>query len=253
VAGLLPSDGNLVTARPFRAPHHSVSAGGLIGGGRHPHPGEVSLAHLGVLFLDELPEFPQHVLESLREPMEDGAVTIARVNGRVRFPARFQLVAAANPCRRGCRTLEQCLCTPGERERYLGRLSRPLLDRIDIHVELPAVPWEELATATPGDSSATIRARVTVARERQHARLGRAVRLNAQMTARHVRRLCQLPPDAQTLLAHAMTRLSLSVRGHDRILKVARTIADLEGSETIATEHCAEAIQYRSLDRRLRP
>jgi magnesium chelatase family protein len=254
VAGLLPPDGGLVSARPFRAPHHTVSEAGLIGGGMHPHPGEVSLAHLGVLFLDELPEFPQHVLESLREPLEDGRVTISRVAGSARFPARFQLVAAANPCRRGCRAVESCLCSPAERERYLGRLSRPLLDRIDLHLELPAVSYEELTAPTPGDRSPAIRDRVAAARERQAARLARAgLRVNAEMSPRQVRRFCPIPPEAQRLLALAMTRLSLSARAHDRILKVARTIADLEGRETIAVEHCAEAIQYRGLDRGFRP
>ena len=253
VAGLLPPDG-LVATRPFRAPHHSVTEAGLIGGGRHPHPGEVSLAHLGILFLDELPEFPQHVLESLREPLEDGRIAISRVAGGACFPARFQLVAAANPCRRGCRSLESCLCTPAERDRYLGRLSRPLLDRIDLHLELPAVSYEDLTSAAPGEPSGAIRARVLAARERQRKRLtGAGVRVNAQMSPRHVRRFCQVPPDAQQLLSLAMTRLNLSARGHDRVLKVARSIADLEGRETITVEHCAEAIQYRGLDRRVRP
>ena len=254
VVGLLPAGPSLMATRPFRAPHHTVSVGGLIGGGRHPHPGEVSLAHLGVLFLDELPEFPMHVLEALREPLEDGRVGISRVGGSARFPARFQLVAAANPCRRGCRTLEQCLCTPAERDRYLGRISRPLLDRIDLHLELPPLSYRDLSAATSGETSAAIRGRVAAACARQRERLGRAgLRVNAQMSPRHVRRFCPLPSDAEALLALAMTRLGLSARGHDRILKVARTIADLEGRETILAEHCAEAIQYRSLDRRFRP
>jgi len=254
VAGLLPPGGGLLGKRPFRAPHHSVSAAGLIGGGSHPRPGEVSLAHLGVLFLDEIPEFPQHVLESLREPLEDGRVGIARVAGSATFPARFQLVAAANSCRRGCRNLDSCLCTPAERDRYLGRLSRPLLDRIDLHVELPAVSFDELTQAPAGEPSAAIQARVAAARERQRVRFARTgLWVNAQMTARHVRRFCEAPRDARELLALAMTRLNLSARGHDRILKVARSIADLEGRETIALEHCAEAVQYRGLDRRLRP
>ena len=254
VAGLLPVDGGLVAARPFRAPHHTVSEGGLIGGGRQPHAGEVSLAHLGVLFLDELPEFSQHVLESLRQPREDGHVVISRVTGSARFPARFQLVAAANPCRRGCRNLESCLCTPAERERYLGRLSRPLLDRIDLHLELPAVSYEDMTATTLAEPSASIRARVAAARERQRARLAPAgLRVNAQMGPRHVRRLCAVPPDAERLLSLAMTRLGLSARGYDRVLKVARTIADLEARETIAVEHCSEAVQYRGLDRRFRP
>jgi magnesium chelatase family protein len=253
VAGLLAARGDLVRDRPFRAPHHTISVSGLIGGGGPPHPGEVTLAHRGVLFLDELPEFQQHVLESLRQPLEDGRVTVARAAGSASFPARFQLVAAANPCRRGCASLERCLCTPTERSRYLGRLSRPLLDRIDLHVELPALTPEDYAAAAPGDGSATILARVLAARERQRARLRAAVALNADMTPRQVRRLCPPPPAAQRLLDAAMTRLSLSARGHDRVLKVARTIADLAGAEALAPEHCAEALQYRSLDRQWRP
>jgi magnesium chelatase family protein len=252
VAGLLAARGSLMAERPFRAPHHTISVAGLIGGGTPPHPGEVTLAHRGVLFMDELPEFQQHVLESLRQPLEDGRVTIARASGVSDFPARFQLVAAANPCRRGCASLDQCLCTPAERNRYLGRLSRPLLDRIDLHVELPALSADELHAAAPGDDSATIRARVTAARERQRERFGsKGARVNAEMSPRQVRRWCPVPPAAQRLLAAAMTRLGLSARGHDRVLKVARTIADLGGAE-IAAEHCAEAIQYRGLDRSFR-
>ncbi len=254
VAGLLPPDRGLVTTRPFRAPHHTVSEAGLIGGGSIPHPGEVSLAHLGVLFLDELPEFPQHVLEALRQPLEDGHVVVSRACGAAMFPSRFQLVGAANPCRRGCPTLEACLCTPGERERYLSRLSRPLLDRIDLHLELPAVPYAELAQGQPGEPSRVIRARVATTQALQAERFAKlAIRLNAQMSARQVRRFCPLPSDAQRLLALAMARLGLSARGHDRLVKVARTIADLEGWDTITAEHLAEAIQYRSLDRALAP
>ena len=250
VAGLLPPRGGLVRERPFRAPHHTISVSGLIGGGSVPHPGEVTLAHAGVLFLDELPEFQQHVLESLRQPLEDARVTIARARGVGDFPARFQLVAAANPCRRGCPSLDRCLCTPAERGRYLGRLSRPLLDRIDLQVELPALEAGEFQTAAPGDGSATMRARVLAARERQRARLGNVgLALNAQLSPRQLRRLCLLAPEATRLLGAAMTRLGLSARGHDRALRVARTIADLAGAETVRAEHCAEAVQYRSLDR----
>jgi len=254
VAGLLGPGSGLVSARPFRAPHHSISAAGLIGGGIHPHPGEVSLAHLGVLFLDELPEFPQHALESLREPLEDGHIAISRAAGTARFPARFQLVAAANPCRRGCRSFESCLCTQAERGRYLGRLSRPLLDRIDIHLEVPGVTYDDLRSASPVEASAAVRARVVLARERQRARLAQSgVRVNAHMSGRHVRQFCAIPPDAQRLLSLAMARLNLSARGHDRVLKLARSIADLEGQESIQPEHCAEALQYRCLDRGVRP
>jgi magnesium chelatase family protein len=252
VGGLL-TNATLLPARPFRAPHHAISLAGLIGGGSPLHPGEVTFAHRGVLFLDELPEFHQHVLESLRQPLEDGRVSVARVAGIADFPARFQLVGAANPCRRGCPSLDRCVCTPGERHRYLGRLSRPLLDRVDLHVELPSLPHSHIRTAGSEESSAAIRARVLCARERQRARFaGTAVRVNAEMTSRHLRRLCPIPPEAERLLEAAMTRLGLSARGHDRVLKVARTIADLEESEQIGAAHCAEAIQYRGLDRQWR-
>ena len=253
VAGLLPRHGDLLSQRPFRAPHHTISVSGLIGGGSPPHPGEVTLAHLGVLFLDELPEFQQHVLESLRQPLEDGRVTIARASGVGSFPARFQLVAAANPCRRGCPSLDGCVCTPAERARYLGRLSRPLLDRIDLHVELPALLPEEIQALAVGDASDAIRARVDVARQLQRERFrSSATRINAAMSPRQVRRFCALSADAERLLASAVTSLGLSARGHDRVLKVARSIADLAGVDALTAEHCAEAIQYRGLDRQWR-
>jgi magnesium chelatase family protein len=253
VAGLLPPSGGLVTTRPVRAPHHTISVSGLIGGGSPPHPGEATLAHRGVLFLDELPEFSQHVLESLRQPLEDGRVTIARAAGVSDFPARFQLVAAANPCRRGCPSLDDCLCTPAERGRYLGRLSRPLLDRIDLHVELPALSPDDLQAAASADDSSAVRTRVLRARLRQWERLrGSAARVNADMSARQVRRLCPVAADGQRLLAAAFSRLGLSARGQDRVLKVARTIADLEEADGLLAAHLAEAIQYRGLDRRWR-
>lgn len=251
VAGTLPAGRPLLPAPPFRAPHHTVSGAGLVGGGSIPHPGEVSLAHLGVLFLDELPEFSPRALEALREPLEEGMVTITRAGGSARFPARFQLVAAANPCRRGCRSFEACRCTPRERELYLGRLSGPLLDRIDLHLEIPPVPYEDLASDAPEEPSAAVRARVIAARTRQRDRLaGTVSRLNATMTTREVRRWCALPRDAAHLLGLATRRLGLSARGHHRVLRVSRTVADLAGCETIRAEHVAEAMQYRGLDRR---
>jgi len=250
VAGLLTRGGGLVAEPPFRAPHHTISVSGLIGGGSPPHPGEVTLAHRGVLFMDELPEFQQHVLESLRQPLEDGRVAIARASGIGNFPARFLLVAAANPCRRGCPSLDRCLCTPAERNRYLGRISRPLLDRIDLQVELPALEAAEFQSNSVSMTSAAVRARVLAARERQRDRLeGTGITLNAEMTPRQLRRLCPVAPEASRLLGAAMTRLGLSARGHDRALRVARTIADLAGARIVAAEHCAEAVQYRGLDR----
>jgi magnesium chelatase family protein len=250
VAGRLPPEG-IVVERPFRAPHHTTSDAGLIGGGRGPHPGEVSLSHLGVLFLDELPEFPQHVLETLRQPLEDGAVTVCRAAGSVRFPAEFQLVGATNPCRRGCRSAEACACTPGERAHYLARLSRPLLDRIDLHVEVPSVPYRELGSGTSGaEESAAIRRRVVTARERQRERFGRArVRINARLTPKQLARYCALAADGRQLVGRAVDRLGLSARAHDRVLKVARTIADLAGQASVAAEHVAEALQYRGFER----
>jgi magnesium chelatase family protein len=253
IAGLLPQCGQLMASRPFRAPHHTISVSGLIGGGSPPHPGEVTLAHRGVLFLDELPEFQQHVLESLRQPLEDGRVAIARASGVGDFPARFQLVAAANPCRRGCPSLDGCLCSPAERNRYLGRISRPLLDRIDLHLELPALGPADYQAAPAGDATAAIRARVGRAREMQQARYGGiGVRINAELTSRQLRKFCAPPPAAERLLAAAMSRLGLSARGRDRALRVARTIADLAGREAISADDCAEAIQYRGLDRQWR-
>ena len=250
VAGLLTPGQGLLAARPFRSPHHTASEAGLIGGGGVPHPGEISLAHHGVLFLDELPEFSSRVLEALRQPLEDARVVVSRAAGTAAFPARFQLVAAANPCRRGCPSLPSCACSPQERSRYLGRLSRPLLDRIDLHLEIPALPHAEIAGAAVGEPSPAIRARVVAARARQAARFaGTDTHANARMSGRQTRRFCPLPPEAARLLGLAVTRLGLSARAHDRLLRVARTIADLAGVDAIATEHVAEAIQYRTLDR----
>lgn len=250
VAGLLGPQRGLLTERPFRAPHHTISDAGLIGGGNPPRPGEISLAHRGVLFMDEFPEFPQHALEALRQPLEDGEVTISRAAGSVSFPARFILVAALNPCRRGCPSFEECLCTPAERQRYLAKLSRPLLDRIDLHLEVPAVRYREMAGGSAGEPSAVIRQRVERAWQVQQARFaGARGRWNAHMGPRLIRRYCPVPPEAQRMLELAMDRLGLSGRAHDRILKVARTIADLAGVDGLATEHVAEALQYRTLDR----
>jgi magnesium chelatase family protein len=256
VAGLLPAEG-LVTRRPYRAPHHTVSEAGLVGGGTRPHPGEVSLAHLGVLCLDEMAEFGAHVLDTLRQPLEEGMITVARAGGSIRFPAEFLLVGAMNPCRRACPSIEACICTPPERQRYLGRLSSPLLDRIDLHVDVPPVPHRVLTSGEGGDwsdrraePSASVQARVDAAREAQRLRFGRGrVRVNGRMTARQVARHAVPGQAGRRLLAESMERLGLSARAHDRILKVARTIADLEGVDEVRDQHLAEALQYRALDR----
>ena len=250
VCGLLPRERGLVTERPFRAPHHTASESGLIGGGIVPHPGEVSLAHHGVLFMDEMPEFNQRALESLRQPLEDGHVVISRTAGSAVFPSRFQLIAAANPCRRGCPSVPACACSAGERSQYLARLSRPLLDRIDLHLDVAAVTYAQLSSASGGESSAAIRARVVAARARQSERFdGTDVRVNARMSVRQSRRFCALPDVGSRILGLAVSRLGLSARGHDRILKIARTIADLAGATDISADHVSEAIQYRGLDR----
>jgi magnesium chelatase family protein len=254
VAGLLGIGQSLCTVRPFRAPHHTVSDAGLIGGGSPPRPGEVSLAHGGVLFLDELPEFRRNVLEGLRQPLEDGTVTLSRAALTLSFPAQFMLAAAMNPCPCGYRgdPLHGCRCAPPEVERYRSRVSGPLLDRIDIHLEVPAVPYRDLAGMPPEESSAAIRGRVDRAREIQRERFRNrpGVHANARMAARDVRRHCPLSPPVEGLLREAVTRLALSARAFHRVLKIARTIADLDGSEALAPNHVSEAIQYRSLDRR---
>jgi magnesium chelatase family protein len=252
ICGLLPPRMALLTTRPFRAPHHTISDAGLIGGGNIPRPGEVSLAHHGVLFLDELPEFKRHVLEVLRQPLEDGQVTIARAISSLTYPARFMLAAAMNPCPCGFATdpVKACSCTPLQIQRYLARISGPLLDRIDIHIDVPPVKHRELAGEPSGESSGQIRERVSRARAVQQERFRRSkVYCNAHMSTRQIRKHCQIEGEAKSLLELAMDRLGLSARAYDRILKVARTIADLDGQDGILPEHVAEGIQYRSLDR----
>ncbi|MDE3154248.1 MAG: YifB family Mg chelatase-like AAA ATPase [Acidobacteriota bacterium] len=251
VAGLLPPGAGLVTGRPFRAPHHTISDAALIGGGTLPRPGEVSLAHHGVLFLDEMPEFDRRVLEVLRQPLEDGRVTIARVARRAVFPARFTLVAAMNPCPCGYLGDRQraCRCTPLQVAKYRSRISGPLRDRLDLVVEVPAVPPPTLMDGAPGESSAAIRTRVLDARQRQLRRFGDSEpSVNAQLRGRPMRQACRLDPAGQRLLEAATERLHLSARAYDRVLRVARTIADLAGAETIEAPHLAEAVQYREVE-----
>lgn len=253
VAGQLAPDQPLLRVRPFRAPHHSISDAGLVGGGTVPKPGEVSLAHNGVLFLDESPEFKRGVLEGLRQPLEDGSVVLTRASGTLKYPARFMLIAAMNPCPCGYYgdKTRPCLCTGLQIRRYRAKLSGPLLDRLDIHLDVPPVPVRELRTELPAsEGSATIRARVVAARERQRRRYRQdGIYANAQLKPRMIKRYCGLDQAAQDLLEQAMARLRLSARAHGRILRVARTIADLADSERIDVMHIAEAIQYRSFDR----
>jgi len=280
VAGVLDADRGLVAHRPFRSPHHTISDAGLIGGGIIPRPGEVSLAHNGLLFLDELPEFPRNVLEVLRQPLEDGIVTIARASMSLTFPARFMLAAAMNPCPCGYFNdkSRDCMCTPPMIQRYVSKVSGPLLDRIDIHIEVPAVQYKELRGGASAEGSVEIRTRVLAARERQHARFAakpvteaavgaphlasemwdgkprksaksKPIFSNSQMSTQQIRTYCELSSDAERLLERAMQQQGLSARAHDRILKVARTIADLAAEPNISVGHIAEAIQYRTLDR----
>jgi magnesium chelatase family protein len=252
VAGLLQPGMGLVGTRPFRSPHHTISDAGLIGGGAVPRPGEVSLANNGVLFLDELPEFARNVLEVLRQPLEDGTVTIARASMSLTFPSRFMLAAAMNPCPCGFFNdpSRECTCTPPMIQRYVSKISGPLLDRIDIHIDMPAVKYSDLRQNSGRESSREIRERVIRARDRQLQRFqGEKIYSNAHMSSRQIRKYCNISADCERLLESAMTRLGLSARAHDRILKVSRTIADLEGVESIGAGHISEAIQYRSLDR----
>ncbi|MCD6303676.1 MAG: ATP-binding protein, partial [Planctomycetes bacterium] len=276
--GLLKPGQSLLAVRPVRTPHHSSSAAALVGGGTIPQPGEVSLAHHGVLFLDEFPEFARGTLEMIRQPLEDGCVTIPRVHSTLKFPAGFMLVAAMNPCPCGYFTdpKRPCKCTPNMIERYMSRISGPLIDRIDIHIEVPPVPWRQLRAAADGVDSASMRRQVVRARELQRRRFdgdtrhgaraplqdGGPVRLawrsggsstttNATMTSRQVRKYCKLDRAGEVLLKQAMTELGLSARAHDKVLRIARTIADLEEAPDIQVHHLAEAVQYRRLDRRL--
>ena len=252
IVGLLQPGQALVTRRPFRAPHHTASDAGLLGGNINPTPGEISLAHHGVLFLDELPEFKRSVLETLRQPLEEGHVTISRAAGSMTFPSQFMLIAAMNPTPDGKMPAES-RCTPREIQNYLGRISGPLLDRIDLHIEVPAVKFREMSAAAPGESSAAIRARVIQAREIQQQRFkGRPkVTCNARMGTRELKLYCELDETARGMIQFAMSDLNLSARAYDRILKVSRTIADLAGSENILPDHISEAIQFRSLDRQI--
>jgi len=252
VAGKLPEHTTLLSQRPFRSPHHSISAKALAGGGSIPQPGEISLAHNGVLFLDELPEFGRNVLEVMRQPMEDRKVTISRTKLSVEFPSSFILLASMNPCPCGYYTHpdKECTCSPGTVRRYLNKISGPLLDRIDLHVEVVPVPYAHLSAGITGETSHRIRERVVAAREIQRRRYeGSGIYSNAQIGNRMLRTFCRIDTGGERLLEAAMDRLKLSARAHDHILKVGRTIADLEGSEDIRSEHLAEAILYRNLDR----
>ena len=252
IVGLLKSGQALVTQRPFRAPHHTASDAGLLGGNINPTPGEISLAHNGVLFLDELPEFKRSVLETMRQPLEEGLVTISRAAGTMTFPSQFMLIAAMNPTPDG-KMPGESKSSPREIQNYLGRISGPLLDRIDLHIEVPQVKFREMSAAQPGEPSAQIRERVIAARKLQHARFAgkKHITCNARMGSRELKTFCELDDSTRDLLKQAMTEYNLSARAYDRILKVARTIADLAGAEKINSDHISEAIQFRSLDRQL--
>ena len=253
VAGLLKDKGSLLSDRPYRSPHHSASGPSLVGGGSFPRPGEISLAHRGVLFLDELTEFKRDVLEFLRQPLEDGYVTISRTRQSVRFPAQFTLVASTNPCPCGYfgDTIQACTCSPRQREHYWAKLSGPLMDRIDLQVAVNRLKPEEITRQPTGEESAPVRERVESARDRARHRFKSetGLRCNAQMQSNHLRHWCPLDDTSRNLLEAAIRKLGLSARASDRILKVARTIADLAGDNTLKPQHVAEAIQYRTIDR----
>jgi magnesium chelatase family protein len=253
VAGLLPHEKGIIATRPFRSPHHSISDSALVGGGKFPKPGEISLAHNGVLFLDELPEFKKNVLEVMRQPLEDREVTIARAASTLKFPSNFIMVAAMNPCPCGYYgdNTRECVCTQNKIQNYLGRISGPLLDRIDIHIEVPALKYDELSQKKDAESSDVIRQRVIKARRIQTERYsGRNIYCNSGMNQKDLKKYCSLDPASESILKRAIESLSLSARAYNRILKVARTIADMNGKEIIVAEHLAEAVQYRSLDRK---
>ena len=254
VAGILPNDKVIVGTRPFRAPHHTISDAALLGGGTNPAPGEISLAHNGVLFLDELPEFKRNVLGTLRQPIEDGSITVARVANTFTYPAKFMLVAAMNPCPCGYFTdpKKECHCTPFQIQNYLSKVSGPLLDRIDIHLEVPRLKYEHLTDKRRGEPSAGIRKRVDMARDIQNRRLqGGGVLFNAHLESKELEKYCILEKEAEELLKLAILELGISARAYDKILKVSRTIADLDGKDIIEAHHISEAISYRSLDRNL--
>ena len=253
VAGKLPRGSRLMTVRPFRSPHHTVSPVAMVGGGSNPMPGEISLAHNGILFLDEFPEFPRTVLEVLRQPLEDRHISVSRARYQVDYPAGFMLVASMNPCPCGYYThpTKHCTCLPGAVNRYMSRISGPLLDRIDLHIEIMPVPFDKLTERTPGESSEAIRERVIKARAMQARRYADepGIHCNAQLTSRLTARHCALSPEAMAILRRAIEKYDMSARAYDRILKVSRTIADLDGSEAILPHHVSEAVGYRTLDR----
>jgi magnesium chelatase family protein len=254
VTGVLPSETGLISTRPFRSPHHTISDAGLVGGGPIPRPGEVSMAHNGVLFLDELPEFPRNVLEVLRQPLEERRVTIARAQMTLTFPASFVLIAAMNPCPCGFANdfRRECFCTPPQIQRYMSKISGPLMDRIDIQVDVPAVPYKDLAGGRAAESSEIIRHRVVAARNTQLRRFfDEHTYSNAQMGPRQIRKYCVLSTACEQIMENAVSKLGFSARGYDRILKVARTVADLDGAEDLEPKHLSEAVQYRTLDRNL--
>lgn len=253
IAGVLSKDIPLITKRPFRSPHHTISSSSLVGGGKIPKPGEISLAHNGVLFLDELPEFNKNTLEVLRGPLEDGTINISRVNASLTYPCNFMFVASMNPCPCGYfgSKEKECACSPNSIEKYMGKISGPLLDRIDIQIEVSPVKYQKLEEEIPSENSEIIKQRVNKARKIQQQRYKEnGIYANSQLTPKLVNKYCKLDKESKEILKNAFERLGLSARAHGRILKVARTIADLDGKENIDSSHIAEAIQYRSLDKK---